>query len=50
MRKIGDGWLYRRVFAFEKRLQKLWLYQQIHGFRDKMREWDLEAQKMEKRE
>jgi Mg2+ and Co2+ transporter CorA len=50
MRKIGDGWLYRRVFAFEKRLRKLWLYQQIHGFRDKMREWDLEAQKMEKRE
>jgi Mg2+ and Co2+ transporter CorA len=50
MMNIGDGWLYRRVFAFNNRLQQLWLYRKFHGFREKMREWDLEAQKMEKME
>ena len=50
MRNIGDGWLYRKGFAFKNRLQQLWLYRKIHGFREKMREWDVEAQKMEKRE
>ena len=47
---VGDGWLYRRVFAFNNRLQQLWLYQKIYDSRDRMREWDLEAQKMEKME
>lgn len=50
MRNIGDGWLYRKAFAVKARLQRLWLYRKIHGFREKMREWDVEAQKMEKME
>lgn len=50
MRNIGDGRMYQRVIAFKARLQDLWLYRKIDGFKEKMREWDVEAQKMEKME
>lgn len=50
MRMIGDGRLYRRFLEYQGRLQESWLYQKFHGFREKMREWDVEAQKMEKME
>jgi Mg2+ and Co2+ transporter CorA len=50
MKKIGDGWLYRKGFAFKIRVQQLWLYRKIRGFGEKMKEWDVEAQKMEKME
>jgi hypothetical protein len=32
----------------QARLQRLWLYQKLHGFTEKMKEWDVKAQKMEK--
>jgi len=50
MRNFGHKWLYRKVSAFSGRLQQLWLFRKIHGFREKMKEWDVEAQKMKKME
>lgn len=50
MREIGDGSLYRRLLAFKDRVRGLWLYRNIRQFRKKMREWDEEAQKMDKLE
>jgi len=48
MMKVGDRSMYRRFLPFKKWLQQMWLYQKIRRFREKMREWDVEAQKMEK--
>ena len=50
MRKIGDGSLYRRLHAFKSWMRELRVYRNIRLFRKKMREWDLEAQKMDKME
>jgi Mg2+ and Co2+ transporter CorA len=48
--EIHDGRLSTRIFIFGQRIENLWLYRKIHGFWQKMREWDLEAQKIEKLE
>lgn len=50
IRRIRDGRLYRKLFAFKQRLKRLWLYRKIQGFRRQMKEWDVEAQKLEKME
>jgi Mg2+ and Co2+ transporter CorA len=50
MRKVGKGRLYRSLRRLKDRLQESWLYLKIDGFREKMRELDLEAQKMGKME
>lgn len=50
MRKVGRGRLYRSLRRLKDRLQESWLYLKIDGFREKMRELDLEAQKMGKME
>ena len=50
MRNIGDGSLHQRLLTFKDRVRELWLYEKIRDFRKKMREWDEEAQKMDKME
>lgn len=50
LRKFGGGWLYRRFLALKARLQRLWLYRTLYRLKEKMKEWDVEAQKMEKME
>lgn len=50
MRRIRGGRFYRKLFAFKQRVKRLWLYRKIQGFRRQMKEWDVEAQKLEKME
>jgi hypothetical protein len=47
-KKSQDGRLYMEIFYFRQRIERLWLYRKLNGFRQKMRRWDLEAQDMKK--
>jgi hypothetical protein len=38
------------LLVFRQQLKQSELYQKMHDFREKMKEWDAEAQKMEKME
>jgi hypothetical protein len=50
IKKVHDGRFYDKFLVFRQQLKQSKLYQKMHDFRKKMKEWDAEAQNMENME
>lgn len=50
LKTVWHGRLYGAFYSFKQMLKQLWPYRKNHRFREKLKEWDVEAQKLEKME